>query len=594
MDLGRNFWMRRRNRRTAMGPKILMTLAVLAGCAAPPDDPDQAAATPITVAAPSAHAQKFMVASADRRATQAGLDVLRKGGSAVDAAIAVQMVLTLVEPQSSGIGGGAFLLHFNAKDGKVEAYDGREWAPASATPRMFLGSDGKRRKSADVRPGGLSVGVPGVLRMLERAHKDHGKRPWAELFEPAIDLSEKGFTISPRLAQSIARRKDLGRFSSARNYFFDGDGKPKRAGTLLANPQLAETFRTVAAGGADAFYKGPIADAIRRTIANADLNPAVMSAADLANYPAKKRDPACLFYRTWLICGMPPPSSGGITTLEILGMLQKFDLPKMEPGSAAAVHLALEASRIAFADRDTYIADPDFIPVPTAGMLDPGYLALRAGEISAERSIGKADPGMPGPGAFNYKGSGELAAGNSTTHFAIVDGDGNAVSMTSSIESAFGARLMARGFLLNNQLTDFSFTPTANGAPVANRPGPRKRPRSSMAPTLVIGGDGKLVMAIGSPGGSRIIGYVAKTLIAALDWNKPIQEAIDFPHFINRNGRTELEKGTMLEKIKPALEGLGHEVRVRAFSSGLHGIRIRDDGLHGGADKRREGVALGE
>ncbi len=590
MDLGRNFRMTRRKRRTAMGPTVLVTLAFLTGCAAPPDD----LIRPPAAAAPTAHAQKFMVASADRRATLAGLEVLRNGGSALDAAVAVQMVLTLVEPQSSGIGGGAFLLHFNAQDGKIEAYDGREWAPASATPRMFLGTDGKPRKFADVRPGGLSVGVPGVLRMLELAHKDHGKRPWAELFDPAINLSDKGFAISPRLAQSIANARGLNQFSSARNYFFDSEGKPKAAGMLLTNAQLAETFRTVAAGGADAFYTGPIAEAIRRTIANADVNPAAMSAADIANYSAKRRAPACLFYRTWLICGMPPPSSGGITTLEILGMLQKFDLPQMEPGSAGAVHLALEASRIAFADRDTYIADPDFIPVPTAGMLDPGYLALRASEISPERSIGKADPGMPGPGAFNYKGSGELAAGNSTTHFVIVDGDGNAVSMTSSIESAFGARLMTRGFLLNNQLTDFSFTPEANGAPVANRPGPRKRPRSSMAPTLVIGGDGKLVMAVGSPGGSRIIGYVAKTLIAALDWNKPIQEAIDFPHFINRNGKTDVEKGTVLEKIKPALEGLGHNVRVRPLTSGLNGIRIRGDGLHGGADKRREGVALGD
>jgi gamma-glutamyltranspeptidase/glutathione hydrolase len=508
------------------------------------------------------------------------------------------MVLNLVEPQSSGIGGGAFLMHFTAKGGKIEAYDGREWAPASAKPEMFLAADGKARRFQDVRPGGLSVGVPGVLRMLEQAHREHGKLPWAELFKAAIDMADDGFVVSPRLAESIADAKDFNGLPGAKAYFLTADGKPKAAGTRLANHELAGALRAIAAGGADAFYKGDIAKDIIRVVGESSVNPAKMTEADFSDYQAKKREPVCSFYRVWLVCGMPAPSSGGISTLQILGMLQRFDLDKdkekLGPGTPLAIHLVAEASKIAFADRNTYIADPDFIPVPAAGMLDPGYLSLRSSEISTTKSMGRAEPGMPGIAANRVvPGPDDGDGGLSTSHISIVDADGNAVSLTTSIESAFGSRLMVRGFLLNNQLTDFTLEPTFRGATVANRAEPHKRPRSSMAPTLVLDGSGKLVLTLGSPGGPQIIGYVTKTLVAALDWKMNIQQAIAYPIFLNRNGATEIEDGTPLARIKPALEALGQTVELKDFDSGLQGIKVLPDVLTGGADPRREGAALG-
>ena len=542
---------------------------------------------------PAVRASRQMVATAHPLATRAALDILRRGGSAIDAAIAAQMVLTMVEPQSSGIGGGAFLLHFNAKDGKIEAYDGREWSPASAKPGMFLGSDGKPRPFSQARPGGLSVGVPGVLRMLELAHKDHGKLPWEDLFINGIEVAEKGFTITPRLAKAIDETGDFNGLSAG-GYYRNSDGKPKAAGALLTNPELANTFRTVAKGGADAFYKGPIAQAMIDAVGKAPTNPAVWTVDDLASYKAVKREPVCLFYRVYVVCGMPPPSSGGIATLQILGLLQKFELDKMTAGSSQAVHLVAEASRIAFADRNTYIADPDFVPVPAGGMLDPGYLALRAGEISTTRSMGKAEPGMPGIASLPLPPADDHMGSISTSQLAIVDAEGNAVTLTSSVEGTFGSRLMAKGFVLNNQLTDFSFEPEIMGAAVANRVEAHKRPRSSMSPTIVLDGSGKLVMAVGSPGGTQIIGYVAKTLISALDWKMDMQQAISYPIFLNRNGTTELEEGTALARLKPALEALGHTVEVKSFDSGVQGIFITPTGLTGGADPRREGVAQGD
>ena len=535
-----------------------------------------------------------MISAANPLAAEAGREILRAGGSAVDAAIAAQMVLNLVEPQSSGIGGGGFMMHFDAETGEIAAYDGRETAPASASPEMFLGPDGKPRKFYDAVVGGRSVGVPGLLRMLEMAHREHGRLPWAQLFEPAIKLAENGFAVSERLHGLIIADKYLKVDDDTAAYFHDANGNPLGVGNLLKNPEFAATLREIAEKGADGFYLGPIAADVARKVREAKRNPAGLYLADLAGYKAIKREPVCLFYREWLVCGMPPPSSGGITTLQILGLLQGFDIAGLEPGSAKAVHLITEASRLAFADRNTYIADPDFVPVPTSGMLDPGYLDLRAREISAERSMGTAVPGMPGVTGALLLAPDTTEKGLSTTHLSIIDGDGNAVSMTSSIENVFGSRLMVRGFLLNNQLTDFSFSPTKNGAPVANAVAPHKRPRSSMAPTLVFGPDGKVVLAIGSPGGSRIIGYVAETLIAALDWRMDIQEAIDLPHFVNRNGKTELEKGTPLEALAPTLTTLGHEVTVRPLTSGLHGVAVDGPRLIGGADPRREGVALGD
>ncbi len=543
---------------------------------------------------PPAEAERHMISTANPLATQAGAAILEEGGSAIDAAIAAQMVLNLVEPQSSGIGGGGFLLHYSASSGEMAAYDGRETAPRSANPYMFLDGLGKPRKFYDAAVGGLAVGVPGLLRMLEMAHKEHGRRPWKELFGPAIRLAEEGFVVSARLHRLIDEDKYLKTFAGTRDYFHDDAGKARAAGATLFNRPLAETFRLIAEEGADAFYKGEMAQDIARAVRRAGRNPGGMKADDLSAYKAIKREPVCLLYRLWLVCGMGPPSSGGITTLQILGILRKFDLAEMEPASLEAVHLIAEASRLAFADRDTYIADPAFVPVPTSGMLDPSYLELRAAEISPDKSLGTAVPGMPGAVSGLIFGPGREAGGVSTTHLSVIDGDGNAVSMTSSIENVFGSRLMTNGFLLNNQLTDFSFAPNVDAAPVANRVEAGKRPRSSMSPTLVFDGSGKVVAAVGSPGGSWIIGYVAKTLIAALDWKLNISQAIDLPNFVNRNGPTELERGTPLEALRPALEALGHEVAVKDLNSGLHGVVVTDFGLAGGADKRREGTAMGK
>jgi gamma-glutamyltranspeptidase / glutathione hydrolase len=544
-------------------------------------------------------AEKWMIAAANPHAAEAGRQILRGGGSAIDAAIAAQMVLNLVEPQSSGIGGGAFLMHLKAESGDISTYDGREKAPAKARPDMFLDKVGQPRKFFDAVVGGLSVGVPGLLRMLEDAHKEHGKLAWSKLFQPAIDLAEKGFRITPRLNGLVTKDKYLKVFPTTEAYFHDETGAPLGVGHTLTNQPLADNLRLIAEKGADAFYTGTLAQKIVDAVNNARQNPGSLSMADMAAYKAIKRDPVCLFYRQWLVCGMGPPSSGGLTTLQILGILQSYELAQMKPDEngvmdSTALHLIAEASKLAFADRNTYIADPDFVPIPAAGMLDPGYLELRAKEISSSRAIEKAFPGMPGlDSSWNFAPAGN-EHGLSTTHLSIIDGDGNAVSMTSSIENAFGSRMMVGGFLLNNQLTDFSFVPESNEVQIVNNAEANKRPRSSMAPTLVIDGEGKVALAIGSPGGSRIIGYVAQAIIAALDWDMDIQSAVDLPHMTNRNGSTDLEKGTNLEALAPALKSFGHTVKIKPMTSGLHGIRIRDGKLYGGADHRREGVALGD
>lgn len=595
-----------RNRPTGRQLLLAGSLLALGACGNPPANSNPVTtATKPTPAKASAAVQKVataaatvpltqMVSAANPLAAEAGRLILRSGGNAIDAAIAAQMVLTLVEPQSSGIGGGAFLMHFDAKTGSIQSFDGRETAPKSSTPAMFLNSDGTKKKFYEAVVGGSAVGVPGLLRMLELSHKQHGKLPWKTLFQPAILLAQNGFIISPRLAGLVAKDKYLRTFETTRAYFYNNDNSPKPEGTLLKNPDLAETLTLVANGGADAFYSGRIANGMVDTVQEAAQNPSGMTINDIEQYQAKDRPPVCLPYRTWLVCGMGPPSSGGLTTLQILGILQRFDLPNMKPFSAEAIHLVAEASRLAFADRNTYMADSDFIPVPTLGLLDPAYLELRAQEISPTKAGGKKVPGMPGLQAKLNFATSENETGLSTTHMSVIDKSGNAVSMTSSIENAFGSRMMSGGFLLNNQLTDFSFQPEINGSPVANRVEAGKRPRSSMSPTLVFDGSGKLVMAVGSPGGSRIIGYVVKTLIAALDWGMDMDAAIDAPYFVNRNGSTDLEKGTVLEAIKPALEEMGHRVKLISSASGLHGIRVTPSGLDGGADKRREGVAIGD
>ena len=547
--------------------------------------------------APPARAERHLISAANPLAAQAGLDILRAGGSAVDAAIAAQMVLNLVEPQSSGIGGGAFLLHFAEGSGEIAAYDGRETAPGAAHPYMFMDGRGEPMKFADAATGGLSVGVPGLLRMLEAAHREHGRLPWAKLFEAAIELAEQGFPVSQRLHDMIARDKSLKTFPAATAYFHGPGGEPLAVGDILINQSLTRTLRLIAEGGADAFYKGEVARDIVYTVRQSSPNPGRMKEKDLAAYRAVKREPVCQPYRDWLVCGMGPPSSGGVTTLQILGILQNYDIAALKPGPGGgaelrAVHLVAEASRLAFADRNAYLADSDFTPVPVAGMLDPGYLSRRAEAISPGGSMGKAAPGKPvaETGLAPDAGTG----GVSTSHLSVIDSRGNALSMTSSIERAFGSKLMVRGFLLNNQLTDFSFRPNKGTKPVVNRAAPGKRPRSSMSPTLVFDSQGRVIMAVGSPGGSRIIGYVLKTLIAALDWGMDIQAAIALPHFVNRNGSTDLEKGTAATASKVGLESLGHEVKIKPMTSGLHGIMAAGGYLLGGADPRREGVAVGD
>lgn len=546
--------------------------------------------------APSGLPQKHMISAANPYASQAGREILRAGGSAVDATIAAQLVLTLVEPQSSGIGGGAFLLHHDPAAQETAAYDGRETAPSAIKPDVFLGPDGKPEKFLDRVIGGRSVGSPGLLRMLELAHKRHGSLPWARLFDPAIRLSEQGFKVSPRLHRFLGRVKGLKTFEATRGYFFDATGKPWPAGHVLKNPAFADTLKRIADGGADAFYTGPIAADVVRTVRTARTSPGSLSRADLAGYRAKQRPPVCLPYRQWQVCGMPPPTSGGVFVLQVLRMLERFDIGKMDPGGVLATHIMTEAMRLAYADRARYLADADFVDVPVAGLLDRDYLRRRSQLISGSTRISRVQSGVPAVRPETLRTAPNRSIERpSTSHISVVDGKGRAVSMTTSIENVFGSRLMVRGFLLNNQLTDFSSRPTVNGRPVANRMEPGKRPRSSMSPVLVFDRNGTLVMTVGSPGGSRIPSYVVKTLIAALDWNMPMQQAIDLPNFVNRNrGPTQLEKSPRADSLKTALERLGHTVRIGGLQSGLHGIRITPAGLDGGADPRREGVALGD
>ncbi|MEA5622072.1 gamma-glutamyltransferase [Nostoc sp. UHCC 0251] len=536
---------------------------------------------------------KYVVVAANPLASAAGRDVLRRGGSAIDAAIAVQMVLTLVEPQSSGIGGGAFLVYYDAKTKKLLTYDGRETAPAAAKPDRFLDANGKPLQFYDAVVGGKSVGVPGVVRMLELAHKKYGKLPWSQLFQGAIQLSEQGFPLSPRLYTLLSKDLYLSRNEPAKSYFYQPDGTPKPIGTRLVNQPLAEVLRQIAKGGANAFYQGNIAQDIVAKVRQAAV-PGDLTTTDLVQYQAKLREPVCGTYRIYKVCGMGPPSSGGLTVLQILGILQQFNLPALKPASLEAVHLFSEAGRLAYADRNLYIADTDFVPVPVKELINPNYLKLRAAKINPERSIGQAQAGNPLLQQASRWGKDQSKDLPSTTHVSIVDGAGNAISMTSSIEDAFGSRLMVRGFLLNNQLTDFSFLPTSEGKPVANRIEAKKRPRSSMAPMMVFDRNGKLVMVIGSAGGAQIINYVAKAIVGHLDWGLDIQRSLSLPNFGSRNGPTELEADTDVANLKPALEAKGHTVSVIQLTSGSTGIVLTNQGLVSGADPRREGAPLGE
>ncbi|WP_183966699.1 gamma-glutamyltransferase [Quisquiliibacterium transsilvanicum] len=600
---------------------MLMLAAGLAGCATPatPTAPATAlpttpATTPATATAPRevtpiapegpsgwtpkrvVRAPHDMIAAAHPLAVRAGADALARGGSAVDAAIVAQMVLNVVEPQSSGIGGGGFMLHLDGRRGTLAAYDGRETAPATADASLFLGPDGRPLPYFDLVDSGLSVGAPGLLRMLELAHARHGRLPWPALFEPAIRIAEEGFQVSPRLHLSIARsvRRICARPAAAALLLEPGGCRPKAAGSIMRNPELARSFREIAAGGADAFYRGPIAQAVAAAVHAHPERPGRLTEADLAGYRALERAPICGAHRAHRVCGMPPPSSGGIAVLQTLGILQRFDLAAHAPGSLDAVHLVSEAYRLAYADRERHVADADFVAVPVAGLLDPAYLGARSALVRPEASMGIPAAGRPQGDA----GHGEEPPRQrppSTTHLSIVDREGNAVSMTSSIEHAFGSLVMAGGFLLNNQLTDFAFAAAdPAGRPLANRIQPGKRPRSAMAPTLVFGPDNRLEAVLGSPGGSVIVQYVTKALLGLIDWKLDPQQAVDLPNFgAQASATTLLERGTSLEALAPGLRARGHRVTIVDLNSGLHAIARDGEGWAGGADPRREGTAMG-
>lgn len=568
----------------ALAGSVLLPAAVLAQ-----DAPLQPEDTTAIAQKETVRAENFMVASAHPLATQAGYDVLAAGGTAADAAVAVQVMLGLVEPQSSGLGGGAFLLYFDKESGAITTYDAREKAPMAADGSYFLDATGAPMGFMDAVIGGKSAGVPGTPKLLEKLHADHGESDWKSLLQPAIDTAEAGFEVSQRMADSVAGTEGLDQFIATADYFLPG-GKPIAEGTLLKNPAYADTLRLFAEEGAAPFYTGAIAEDIVAAL-NTNINPGMLTMEDLAAYEVVMRDPVCTDYRGFDVCGMGPPSSGGLTVGQILNLLEPFDLKAMGDGVEAR-HLFTQASRLAFADRGLYMADPDFVDV-LQGLLDEAYLSERSALIDPEKDMGAAKAGTPPGDKVALLAPDTDRPRSGTSHFVIVDGDGNMISATTTIESGFGNRVMTRGFLLNNEMTDFSFAPEAEGVPVANRVEAGKRPRSSMAPTIVLK-DGEPVLLTGSPGGANIIDYTALSIIAMLDWEMDPQEAIDLPHVINLNGPTRVEEGEGAEEMSAALTALGHEVTIANLNSGLHVIRISEDGLLGAADKRREGIVLGE
>jgi len=540
----------------------------------------------------SARAAGGIVSTANPLASEAGREILREGGSAADAAMAVMVALTVVEPQSSGIGGGGFLLYNDGKTGRVATIDGRETAPASATPNRFVNPDGSPMAFMQAVPGGLSVGVPGNIALMASAHRKWGKLPWAKLFDPAIRLAEQGYTVTPILAGRLAMMEKIwADFPDARAIYWQ-DGRPKQVGEKVVNPALAETLRQIAAEGPTAFYKGDVGKAISAAVAVAPRNSSALTAEDLAAYRAKDRPPVCGTYRVYRICGMGPPSSGATTVLSILGTLERFDMKKLGKDNPVAWHLIGEAMILAYADREKYLGDSDFVEVPLKGLLDRRYLRERSALISPDHARDNYPAGKPA-------GATMLAVTpapdeHGTTHFVVRDGDGNIVSMTSTVEGPFGSQLIAGGMFLNNELTDFNFVPEKDGKPAANRVQAGKRPLSSMSPTIVYDARGQVVLALGSAGGKRIIMHVLKTLVGVLDWGLEAKDAIALPNIYFRDKALLVEKGSALEAMAPALTKLGHVVTPADLDSKVNAVQLTKSGWRGAADPRSEGVALAE
>ena len=531
-----------------------------------------------------------VVSSADPRATAAGQEILRAGGSAADAAMAMMLALTVVEPQSSGIGGGGFIVYHDAKTGRIATINGREKAPASVSPDVFM-RDGQPMPFMQAFPGGISTGVPGNIRLMARAHARWGKLPWARLFDPAIRLAQEfeiNATLAGRLREIAPLWKD---FPDAQALYWQ-DGRPKAAGMIQRNPALAELLRTIASNGPDAFYTGPKGQAIVDAVARTSRNPTSLSLADLAAYRAQDKDALCAPYRQYRVCGMGPPSSGATTILQMLGMIERFDMKKLGPDSPVAWHVVAEAMQLAYADREKWLGDPDFVTVPVAGLIDRKYVSARSALISPAKSLGTYEAGTP-PGA-ERRTAGLSSEVMGTTHFVAVDGAGNVASMTSTVEGPFGSQLVANGFFLNNELTDFTFTPVKDGAPVANAPAAGKRPLSSMSPTIVYDKQGRVVFAVGSAGGKRIIMHVMKALVGKLDWGLSAADAIALPNIYFNGSAILVEKGTKLDAMQGKLASLGQTVVTTDLGSKLNAIERTPTGWRGAADPRGPGNALSE
>jgi gamma-glutamyltranspeptidase/glutathione hydrolase len=580
----------------------LLVVALASSCAHgnPPELQQPETATGFRSVARS-RARQFMAATANPDATAAAVEILRTGGNALDAAVAAQMALAVTEPQSSGLGGGTFLVYYDSGAARLFVYDGRETAPAGFAPDAFLEVDGRPMKTRRAMVGGLSVGVPGTLAVLERAHTKHGNLPWRRLFEPAISLASEGWNVHRRLANALGQRPGLLEYAGEGSAFFDESGRPRQRGDRVTHPTLAATLRQVAQEGSHPFYRGEIGAEIVRVVTTAK-NPGSLSTADLAAYAPEVREPLCTTYRRYTLCGAPPPAGSGVA-ITILKLLEPFELASLEPNSAEFMHLFAQASMLAYADRDTYYGDPAFADVPMAELLAPERLRSGREQITSTRLApepkGRLIPldveriGHP-VCKTNAGGAGSMEE-PSTSHVSIMDGAGNVASMTSSVEASFGSVTMAGGFVLNNQLTDFDFEPCAGGALKANAALPGKRPRSSMSPIIVLDGAGQPILAAGSPGGAAIIAYTAQALIAVLDWGMDPQDAVALPHLLARKGTVFLEDHPSLDPALPTqLETLGHRVTLRSLTSGLSLVLRAAGDLQGGVDPRRDGIAAGD